>query len=212
MADPTNPEEHIPSHDLLIAQGQHAMNPGGKTYKQLQEEHEAEWSVGVPEYVKKKGHKISMVQLLPKKPVGTPITVTCPYCKKPAQLVGAQKVYGPNISGALAGKKFWQCKPCDAHVGTHPGLDTPLGTLANGPLRMYRQQVHSLLDPIWKNKGLIPGPPKHRRLRVYKFLSDAMDLPIKDTHIALFNDEQCIEACKCLEVIHAILLAKSPLE
>lgn len=43
--------------------------------------------------------------------------LTCPYCGKPAQLVGGDVIY-PHRED-LHEKKFWLCTPCNAYVGCH---------------------------------------------------------------------------------------------
>lgn len=53
---------------------------------------------------------------------------TCAYCGKPAALVTGRKIY-PHRQD-LWDKKIWECAPCEALVGCHPGTIKPLGRLA----------------------------------------------------------------------------------
>jgi hypothetical protein len=110
-------------------------------------------------------------------------SLECPYCKSRANLVTGLKIY-PHRKD-LSDKFFYLCQPCDAYVGCHPRSKTPLGTLANGSLRKLRAYAHEFFDPLWKNKIF------KTRTKAYKWLSEQMGTTIDDTHIAMFNEEQC---------------------
>ena len=79
------------------------------------------------------------------------------------------------------------CSPCDAYVGTHKRTGEPLGTLANATLRNYRKRVHATFDPVWKQGTM-------KRGEAYVAFAKLMGISTGDCHIALFNEEQCIEA------------------
>ena len=91
----------------------------------------------------------------------------CDYCKRQAELVGAEKIYPHRPD--LAGKWFWRCVPCGAYVGCHPGTQNPLGRLADAALRRAKQRVHRVLDPLWKSG-------KMSRKDAYKQLSDRLGI------------------------------------
>lgn len=113
---------------------------------------------------------------------------TCPYCKRPSVLTGANVIYGKEYYD----KYIYLCRPCDAYVGCHPGTCTPLGSLSNKELRQWRQVAHSYFDPMWKNR---PG----KRGAAYAWMTKVMDLRPGTAHIGMFTVEQCkklVELCK----------------
>lgn len=125
---------------------------------------------------------------------------TCPYCTGTAVLVTGADIY-PHRED-LGDKRFWACKPCDAYVGCHPAATAPgggigdgtvpLGRLANAELRSLKQRAHAAFDPLWKSRAM-------SRRKAYAWLSKAMGLPSKNTHIGMFDEAQCravVEAVK----------------
>ena len=127
----------------------------------------------------------------------------CPYCSAVAILVTGADIYPHRPD--LASKRFWSCAPCDAYVGCHPPATSPgggmgdgtvpLGRLANAELRSLKQRAHAAFDPLWKSRAM-------SRRKAYAWLSTAMGLPSKNTHIGMFNEEQCravVEAVKARE-------------
>ena len=117
--------------------------------------------------------------------------VICPYCGKRAEFVDSAEVYHGRSYGMI-----YLCRPCDAYVGCHdfPPGDVPKGRLANGELRRWKIAAHAAFDPLWKN-----GPFKHRRNGAYAWLAEKMGLPKEETHIGMFDVEQCkqvIQICK----------------
>lgn len=79
---------------------------------------------------------------------------------------------------------FYQCEPCGAYVGTHKGTNKPLGILADSVLRSYRSSAHSHFDPLWRDGVL-------KRKEAYSELAKYMGIDVKDTHIAMFDVDQC---------------------
>ncbi len=108
------------------------------------------------------------------------LPVYCGYCNRPAALVPSTRIYGREYGGPR-----WWCQDCDAHVGCHPGTDTPLGSLANAELRTARQRAHAVFDPLWKN-GKLGG-----RSWLYGKLAEYLGIPVKDTHIGCFDIPTC---------------------
>jgi len=90
----------------------------------------------------------------------------------------------------IAEKMFYRCDPCDAHVGTHPGTEKPLGSLANKPLRQARTEAHAFFDTIWR-RGY------SRRREAYNWLAAAMGIP--EAHIGQMNAEQCSRVIQLCE-------------
>lgn len=110
-----------------------------------------------------------------------PWKVICPYCNTLAKFVRMDEFKGKHY-----GTNWYVCYDCDARVGTHKLTKVPKGRLANKKLRQLRIYCHNLLDPYWK-KG------KYTRTEVYERLAKAMDLPVDKTHIAMFDEKQCIK-------------------
>lgn len=114
--------------------------------------------------------------------------VYCPYCGRLAEFVSSKEVYG----GRDYGHMIYLCRKCNAYVGCHKGTDKPLGRLANAQLRYWKQEAHAAFDPIWKY-GL------KKRNEAYAWLASCMGLPVKKTHIGMFDVAQCkqvVAICK----------------
>lgn len=117
------------------------------------------------------------------------IVAPCPYCGRPPELVWGSAVYPHRPD--LHGKRFWRCKPCDAHVGCHPGTTTPLGRLADAALRLGKMQAHDAFDPIWKGKAM-------SRNDAYAWLASELGISCAECHIGMFDIAMCkrvVEAC-----------------
>lgn len=108
----------------------------------------------------------------------------CPYCGADAELSTGYKVYPHRPD--LASLKIWACFPCDAWVGTHKNSpnNAPLGRLANAELRVAKRKAHAAFDPLWKSGQM-------SRKKAYALLSEKMKLKPEDTHIGMFDVEQC---------------------
>lgn len=120
------------------------------------------------------------------------MAVNCDYCQRPAELVTGDVIYPHRAD--LFHKRFWHCPPCGAYVGVHAGSKDhkPLGRLANKELRDAKQAAHAAFDPLWKSG-------EFSRSGAYKWLSARMKLPASETHIGMFNVEQCrrvVELCE----------------
>lgn len=105
----------------------------------------------------------------------------CPYCGKEAKFLTSKEFYGKDYYNT----NVYVCYDCDAHVGTHRGSKTPLGTLANHKLRSLRRMCHQHFDLLWKNEG-------YSRTGAYRWLQREMELPPEDAHIGRFTVEQCM--------------------
>jgi len=119
----------------------------------------------------------------------------CPYCNKPAALVRGVKLYPRRKD--LSALKFWACMPCGAWVGCHKGTENPLGRLANAELRLWKQNAHSVFDPLWRSGEM----PRHA---AYRWLQDAMHLTPAQAHIGLFD----VPACKEVVRLRRVMLGK----
>lgn len=126
--------------------------------------------------------------------MGKAIGVLCPYCSQPAKLVGGLAIY-PHRKD-LADKLLYQCAPCKAHVGCHPGTKNPLGRLANAELRKAKMAAHAAFDPIWQSG-------EKKRKAAYAWLSDATGIPKNDCHIGMMDVADCLKvvnACTAREI------------
>jgi hypothetical protein len=118
---------------------------------------------------------------------------TCPYCNQPTQYVDSKRVYTKSYG------MIYLCEPCGAWVGVHKGTNTALGRLANRELRKWKKDAHKYFDPLWQKKMKQVYSKTKARHKAYTWLAEQMGLSIKDTHIGMFDVEQCkqvIEICK----------------
>ena len=113
-----------------------------------------------------------------------PIPKKCRYCESEVVYTSNSEIYGKEYGNG----KCYLCRNCKAFVGVHTGTKIPLGTLANDQLRKARNKAHIYFDKLWKGTTRIMT-----RHNSYKWLSQEMNIEIKDTHIALFEKEQCEE-------------------
>jgi hypothetical protein len=107
---------------------------------------------------------------------------TCPYCGKPASLVGGAAIYP--MRRDLYGKDFWLCRPCSAYVGCHPGTTTALGRLANAELRQAKMAAHRAFDPTWKDGNM-------RRKQAYAWLAGELGIGVNACHVGEFDIDVC---------------------
>lgn len=123
--------------------------------------------------------------------------VKCHHCRGVAKLVGGKVIYPHRPD--LFNKNFFLCTPCNAYVGCHGNSCRPLGTPANEKLRKLRQQAHAAFDPMWK------GKPWGARKSEYAWLSEALGISLRKTHIGMFDESTCLQVvqlCKEREVVH----------
>jgi hypothetical protein len=120
------------------------------------------------------------------------MAVICGYCGKDAKLVTGEIIYPHRAD--LFFQKFWQCKPCDAYVGTHKGGTVPLGRLANAELRQWKVVAHAAFDSIWRDGAM-------SRSQAYDWLSKRLGISPEETHIGQFDVVTCqrvVNLCKQL--------------
>ena len=114
----------------------------------------------------------------------------CRYCGNEVVFTSNAEIYGREYGNG----KCYLCRRCRAFVGVHTGTIIPLGTLANDELRNARKQAHNEFDKLWK------GPTRRMtRYNAYRWLAKEMNLERKDTHIALFEVEQCKKVIELLK-------------
>lgn len=117
------------------------------------------------------------------------LTPICPYCGEFSVKVTGKEIYPHRPD--LSHKAFYQCAPCDARVGCHPGTDKPLGRLADAELRRWKNIAHAAFDPRWR--ALVgPSNPKHRaRNGLYERLAELLGIPREDCHIGMMDVAMC---------------------
>lgn len=112
----------------------------------------------------------------------------CPYCRVEAVL--QYRAHG----------RRWECPVpgCDARVGVHRDSPrgAPLGTLARGPLRARRQEVHEQFDPLWRDTPERRFPSRHA---AYAWLAKFLEIQPARCHIGEFDEATCARA---LALIH----------
>ena len=128
----------------------------------------------------------------------------CTSCGVASRLTNGQEVYPHRPD--LYSKSIYVCDDCGGRVGCHPGTTSAVGTPANALLRKERSKVHRLIDPIWKhahkshcyNKDMdrraMRAVKSKTRTRVYAFIASKMSLTASQTHVGMFNEEQCARA------------------
>lgn len=104
---------------------------------------------------------------------------SCRFCKGEVKLIHNAELYGREFGWPLT----YRCECCGARVGTHPGTDIPLGTLADEATQKARKEAHAAFDPIWRGKT-----PWHRS-QAYKALARAMG--VRSAHISWFDADEC---------------------
>lgn len=103
------------------------------------------------------------------------------YCANCGAEVQARLTTGAEIyphRRDLADLPFWRCDVCRGHVGCHhkTGNPTkPLGVIPSPELARARQELHALIDPMWKGG-------KRSRRGVYREI--AARLGIAEFHTA----------------------------
>ena len=92
--------------------------------------------------------------------------IYCCNCKEvvDAKLVDGNSVYPHRPD--LYDKSFYICEKCHNFVGCHKD-GTPLGTIPSPEIKRYRMQLHSMMDPLWKNKIIT-------RAKLYELISSKL--------------------------------------
>ena len=111
----------------------------------------------------------------------------CPYCGNQTDYIDSIEIYKKRSYGMV-----YACLPCNAWVGVHHGnTEKSLGRLANAELREAKKKAHYYFDPIWKHLVERGHSKQQARASAYKWLSERLGIPIKFTHIGMFDVELC---------------------
>lgn len=96
----------------------------------------------------------------------------CIQCNQDSEVskVTGREVYSHRPD--LYNKNFYRCNKCKNFVGCHnQGKSTrPLGCIPNKAMKNARQHIHTILDPIWKNRSA----NYKSRSQVYREISEAV--------------------------------------
>lgn len=112
--------------------------------------------------------------------------VNCNYCGEPAKMISGKQLYYGKGYPHLDKLMYWQCVPCNAHVGTHKNTSKPMGRLANPALRKAKSAAHNAFDPLWQDGEM-------SRTEAYGWLAHAMAIERKNCHIGYFNLDECLQ-------------------
>lgn len=109
--------------------------------------------------------------------------IHCCGCNKTteANLVSGFEVYKHRKD--LASLPFWQCPRCLNFVGCHHNTKDrtrPLGTIPTPEIKRLRMEIHSILDPMWKDGDI-------GRKELYSYLNKNLGY---DYHTASVNSKK----------------------
>lgn len=130
--------------------------------------------------------------------------VICPYCHRPAQLVDGDFLYPDRHD--LHWKRLWDCRPCDAYVGTHApnprmgytGVE-PLGRLSNASLRAAKSRAHAVFDPLWRSGRMT-------RKQAYAWLAEQLGITVEECHIGDLDEAMCRRVVwVCIRTVPAMI-------
>lgn len=122
----------------------------------------------------------------------------CPYCKRGTYLVDSSIIYSGKSYG-----KLYICGSCDAYVGVHKGTKRALGRLANSELRYWKKEAYAEFDPLWEFLIEERGMSKEAaRSYCYSWLSKNLGTPLEETHIGMFDVEECKRVIQICSPIH----------
>lgn len=112
------------------------------------------------------------------------ITPACNYCGEACDLVSRAEVDDVHPHGHA-----WVCWPCKAWIGVIPNSPTmkPEGRLANAALHEARNSTVRQFTKMWKPFG-------GKYVEAYKWLANAMDIPLVDCSFSKFDLGQCLQA------------------
>lgn len=109
------------------------------------------------------------------------VPTDCRFCGNKVLLQTQKEFYGRDYGKK---SKLYVCMHCKARVGTHPGTDHPLGTLADEETRTARMEAHRSFDPLWKSKTM-------KRRAAYEWLAGELRIPTAECHISWFEPDRC---------------------
>lgn len=124
-------------------------------------------------------------------------------CEVKARLTSGAEIYPHRPD--LAGLPFWRCDTCRDVVGCHhktKNRTQPLGVIAGREMKVARQHIHALLDPIWKTG-------KMKRGHIYARLTETLGRQYHTGELRTLNEARTIYravrviAAECVESVAA---------
>jgi hypothetical protein len=118
--------------------------------------------------------------------------IWCCECKGTvkARLTTGKEVYAHRPD--LHTNAFWICDTCHNYCGVHKVNKNPLGNIATPELRRARQNIHTILDPLWKELD-------YNRQALYEYISEKVGW---DYHTAKLKTVE--EAMAVYWIVHDI--------
>jgi hypothetical protein len=110
------------------------------------------------------------------------------YCCECKENVNAEKVSGDIVyphRKDLKSLVFYKCNTCSNFVGTHKQGGKPLGVIATAEIKKERMKIHSILDPLWREKLI-------GRKELYKMMSEKMGFQYHTA--SLSSIDECAKA------------------
>lgn len=122
--------------------------------------------------------------------------IYCCKCRKDVEaiLVKGNKIYPHRPD--LYKKFFYQCPHCNNYVGCHRQTTRPLGCIPTTEIKIARQKVHALMDPLWKEE-------KISRKELYKYISDKLGYT--------YHNGETRSVQECLKVYDLVMELKQQL-
>ena len=112
----------------------------------------------------------------------------CPYCGAPAVFSPTSETIFP--CGDLG--PTWSCAQCGAWVRCTRDTDTPMGPLADKPLRKLRNKAHGAFDRMCKEKLQVDGATKKQaRAAGHAWLARELGIPMAELNIGQADEETC---------------------
>lgn len=87
---------------------------------------------------------------------------------------------------------WFECRSCGATVGCHRGTCKPMGTFADGYMRMLRRQCHDLFD--FDAYGRRRWTTSKERNRLYRRLAEELGIEYRRCHFAKMQKDELEDA------------------
>lgn len=81
--------------------------------------------------------------------------------------------------------EFWKCDKCQNYVGCHKKTGKPLGIIVSKEVKNARQEIHKLIDPVWKSGRI-------KRSELYQRITDALGYRFHTAEIKTLNEARHI--------------------
>lgn len=122
--------------------------------------------------------------------------IYCCQCEKDveAELVSGEDTYPHRPD--LARLPFWRCRNCGSFVGCYyktKDRTRPLGVIPTAEMKVIRQRIHRVIDPVWQ-EGKTP------RGKIYERMSQLLGKEFHTAELRSLNDcEKALEAAYVIQ-------------